>query len=114
MWPEFSVPGAGPSGSEGWALPEASSLGVAPELHVWRRRRALWCLSRTVFRNLRTLRVLTVSTETRRMGGESFSSSGRALVMAPGSDVAVSTGSLPTVAVCDARVCGFARQGPVR
>lgn len=34
--------------------------------------------------------------------------------MAPGSDVAVSTGSLPTVAVCDACVCGCARQGPVR
>lgn len=34
--------------------------------------------------------------------------------MAPGSDVAVSTGSLPTAAVCDARVCGCARQGPAR
>ena len=55
-----------------------------------------------------------MSTETRRTGGESFSSAGRALVMAPGSDVAVSTGSLPTVAVCDTRVCGCAHQGPAR
>nr|XP_020724475.1 uncharacterized protein LOC110121594 [Odocoileus virginianus texanus] len=43
-------------GSGGQALPEASSLGAAPELHARRRRRrALWCLSRAAFRNPRTL-----------------------------------------------------------
>ncbi|CAI9179724.1 unnamed protein product, partial [Rangifer tarandus platyrhynchus] len=43
-------------GSEGQVLPEASSLGAAPERHTRRRRRrALWCLSRAAFRNPRTL-----------------------------------------------------------
>ena len=51
-------------------------------------------------------------------GWGSFASAGRALVMAPGSDAAVSTGSSPTGGVRCLCVClcqrGCARRGPVR